>query len=624
MQAKYLQKLPPFFPAAVIFLLTLTAYIPALRSGFVWDDDKYVVENHTLRDLDGLQDIWLKPEATPQYYPLVHTVFWLEYHLWGLKPLGYHLLNILLHVLNATLVFYILKRLSIPGAWLAALIFALHPVHVESVAWVTELKNLLSGAFYLSALMVYLSFDDPTGRNTRGKFGFYILSFFLFVCALLSKTVTATLPLAILLLLWWKRPRLSSGDILPLVPMLAVGAGMGLMTAWMETHHVMASGEEWSLTLAQRLIIAGKALWFYAGKLIWPSNLTFIYPRWDIQGAGFLQYLYPASFAILIIVLYFLKNKTGKGPLAAVAFFAISLIPALGFFDVFPFRYSFVADHFQYLASLGIIAGIVAVLASKRKFFLGYLRPAAAIGGLLLTGTLWALTFRQSSAYRDAETLWQDTVVKNPACWMAYNNLGHLYLQKNDRDRAEEFFRRAVAIDPGKADQISNLGLIFLYKGMLPDALREFKKAAAISPSDGRVSSNLGLTYLQMDSLKEAEREFKRTIALNQGHAYAHCNLGVIYLRRNEHRLAELELTRALSINPGLPQAYYNLALLHRQQGKKVRAEGEYIAALKIMPEFPEAECGLSELYQETGRNGEAEIIFKHIRQKHPGLLETE
>jgi Tfp pilus assembly protein PilF len=624
MLAKYLKKLPAFFPVAAIFVLVLTAYIPALNSSFIWDDDKYVLENYTLRSIDGLKEIWLRPEATPQYYPLVHTVFWLEYHLWGLNPLGYHLLNILLHALNATLVFYILKRLSIPGAWLAALIFALHPVHVESVAWVTELKNLLSGAFYLSALMVYLRFDDPQDENKKGRFGFYILSFFLFVGALLSKTVTASLPLAILLLLWWKRPRISPGDFLPLIPMLFVGAGMGLMTAWMEKHHVMAAGDEWSLTLAQRVIIAGKALWFYMGKLIWPKSLTFIYPRWDIQGAGFLQYLYPLSYAVLVIVLYFLKEKTGKGPLVAATFFAVSLFPALGFFNVFPFRYSFVADHFQYLASLGIIAGIVAALASKRRYLLGFLRPAAVICVLLLTGTLWALTFRQSGIYRNAETLWRDTVAKNPTCWMAYNNLGHLYLQKNDRDRAEQFFRKAVAIDPGKADQISNMGLVFLYKGMLPDALREFKKAAAISPTDGRISSNLGLTYLQMDSLQEAEREFKKAIALDQGHAYAHCNLGVIYLRRNEQRLAELELTRALSINPGVPQAYYNLALLHRQQGKKVQAEGEYIAALKIMPEFPEAECGLAELYQETGRNGEAEIIFRHINKSHPGFIETE
>jgi hypothetical protein len=347
--------------ALALVVMTLVAYAPALRDGFVWDDDQHVTENPTLTSLAGLQRIWLDPTALPQYYPMVHTTFWVERHLWGLRPFGYHLVNVLLHLANAFLLWYLLEHLAVRGAWLAAAIFALHPVHVESVAWITERKNVLSGLFYLLAGACFLRFLGLLGGVTR-RWSWYVAGFVLFLCALLSKTVTATLPLALFLVLWWKRDRVRGRDVAPLVPPLAVGVAFGLVTLWIERHHVGAQGDLFTLSPLSRWLLAGRALWFYASKIVWPSRLSFFYPRWPVDPAVGWQYLFPLAAASVVVSLWVARRRIGKAPSAAVAFFAVTLFPALGFFDVYPMRFSWVADHFVYLASAGLIALVAAAV----------------------------------------------------------------------------------------------------------------------------------------------------------------------------------------------------------------------------------------------------------------------
>ena len=314
--------------AIIILLMTLLFYIPAMRGGYIWDDDDYVTNNLTLRTFDGLRRIWLELGAVPQYYPLVHTSFWLEYHLWQLHPFGYHLVNVLLHALNAILLWFILRRLSIPGAWLAAAIFALHPVHVESVAWITERKNVLSGFFYLSAILAYLRFLrlDVISAIDRYHWGYYILALGLYLCALLSKTVACTMPAMILLLLWWKRDRIGWRNVLLLTPHFAVGVALALTTVWLEKHRVGAQGEEWAFSFLERCLIAGRALWFYASKLFWPHKLIFIYPRWQIDAGIWWQYLFPLAAVAVFPALWFFCKQIGKAPLTAALFFAGTLV----------------------------------------------------------------------------------------------------------------------------------------------------------------------------------------------------------------------------------------------------------------------------------------------------------
>jgi protein O-mannosyl-transferase len=336
----------------LLLAVILLAYQPVWHAGFVWDDDNYVTKNRTLHDLSGLRQIWFDTKATPQYYPLVYTTFWVEYHVWKLNPLGYHIVNELLHALGAILLWRVLKRLELPGAWLAAAIFALHPVNVESVAWITERKNVLSGVFFFAAAWAYLRFAGETGSQKRRR-GWWLAGLLLFVCALLSKTAACSLPVVLLLARWWKQKRLEWGDVLPLVPFFVVGLGLGLQTAWLEKHHVGAGGAEWSASFAERWLIAGRALWFYAGKLFWPVNLTFVYPRWQLDVGIWWQWLFPAGALATVATLWFGRKKFGGGPLAAILIFASTLFPILGFLNVYYMRYSFVADHFQYFAEIG-------------------------------------------------------------------------------------------------------------------------------------------------------------------------------------------------------------------------------------------------------------------------------
>ena len=334
--------------AALLFGSVLLAYLPALHGGLIIDDSGHITSAR-MQSLHGLWRIWFELGATTQYYPVLHSAFWIEHRLWGDAVLGYHLTNALLHAAAALLVVALVRRLSLPGAWLAGFLFALHPVCVETVAWISEQKNTLSAVFYLGAALLYLDFDR-TRRKSR-----YGLALGLFALALMSKSVTATLPVALLVILWWRRGRLEwKRDWLPLIPWLALGASGGLFTAWVERRYIGAEGADFALTAVERCLVAGRALWFYAWKMVLPANLTFIYPRWRVDAAAWWQYLFPLA-ALAAAAGLWLAARRRRGPLAAFLFFAVTLLPALGFLNVYPFLYSFVADHYQYLASLGII-----------------------------------------------------------------------------------------------------------------------------------------------------------------------------------------------------------------------------------------------------------------------------
>ncbi len=539
---------------ALLVLAVLAAYLPAMRGGFVWDDDDYVVNNQTLRSPGGLAQIWFQPGSVPQYYPLVHTTFWIEYRLWGLRPFGYHLVNVLLHATVSLLLVAVLRRLRVPGAWLAGALFALHPVHVESVAWITERKNVLSGFFYLLAMLAFFRFAPAERGEVREihRRRWYLLSIGLFLCALLSKTVTATLPASLLLLGIWKRGRPTRADALALLPFFALGVLFGSGTAWMERYHVGAQGEDWSLSFPGRILVAGRAVWFYASKLVWPSDLTFIYPRWRIAPGELAQWMFPLAAVATIVALWRGRRRLGAAPLVAVLFFVGTLTPALGFFDVYPMRYSYVADHFQYLASSGLIA-LAAAGASRGLSAIGRRPPvrAAALAGLgaalLLLG---GATSRRCHAYEGLETLWRDTIARNPGCWMAQHNLGMVYEARGEVDRAIAQYRKAVEIRPDLESSHFNLATMLARAGDLDGARRSFEEALRIRPDYAEASNNLGNVLMLQDEVAAAMDCYRKAIALDPGYASAHRNLGFAHGRAGDARAAATELRAALRLEP--------------------------------------------------------------------------
>ena len=388
-----------WFFALLILVLTTLAYFPALNGTPIWDDDAHITRLD-LRSWDGLVKIWTQPGSTQQYYPLVHTVFWIEHQLWGDAPLGYHLVNIVLHCLSALLLLKILRRLEIPGAWLAAAIFGLHPVQVESVAWISELKNTLSGVFYLGSGLVYLEFDRSR------KLAPYFVALVLFLLGLLSKTVIATLPGALLVIFCWKRGTLSfKRDALPVIPLFILGAAAASFTVWIERSLIGAEGSAYGFTFVERVLIAGRVIWFYLGKLIWPLDLIFIYPRWQMSQTIWWEYLFPAAVVVALAILVWLC-RWRRGPLAGMLFFIGTLFPVLGFLNVYPFRYSLVADHFQYLACLGIIVPVAAGISLALTHARSWQRWTGYALCLCLLITLAMLSHTQSEMYKDVETVW--------------------------------------------------------------------------------------------------------------------------------------------------------------------------------------------------------------------------
>ena len=345
-------------PILALGLLVVVCYLPAmLWGGFVWDDIDFV-KSEPVQDVSGLWQIWFSPSAIEgerHYWPLVYTTFWLEHKLWGFDPTGYHIVNVLLHLANTLLVWHLMRRLSVPGAWVVAAVFAVHPLHVESVAWVIERKDVLSGLFYLTSVLVWMRFVEQSRR------GWYVCSLALYAAGLLSKSIVITLPVALLIWHWWQQGRVTSTDLLRIVPFGVVGM---VITVGDLSFYSSLTGAfdviDYSLT--ERTLIAARALWFYAGKLLWPSELAVIYPRWDIRVADPLAWGYLIAAVALVVALWYFRQRVGHGPLAGALFFAVTLSPVLGFVDYGYMQFSFVADRFQYLAGIGVMAVVIGAI----------------------------------------------------------------------------------------------------------------------------------------------------------------------------------------------------------------------------------------------------------------------
>ncbi|TWU02021.1 tetratricopeptide repeat protein [Neorhodopirellula pilleata] len=573
--------------AIALLLITLLVYLPAIGGGFIWDDDDYVTENPTLHDLSGLKAIWFDPSATPQYYPLVHSSFWIENHLWGLHPLGYHLVNVLIHAANALLLWRLLVWLGVPVAGLIAMIFAVHPVHVESVAWITERKNVLSGLFYLSAAWCFLNFRDFTRSEdspSSDRWRWYAGSLACFIGALLSKTVAATFPAALLVMIWWKRGQIRASHVIGLAPFFVLGITLGLLTVWLEKNQVGASGIDWELSFLERCLIAGRALWFYAGKLIWPAPLIFSYQRWDIDLSQTWQWLFPIAAIGVMLALFGLRHRVGRGPLAAVLFFAGTLFPALGFFDVYPMRFSFVADHFQYLASIGVISLVVVTGNVLFARWFGKSSRVQTGAAVVVVSCLGTLTWQQGRVYHDVETLWRDTLAKNPTSFLAHNNLGAILNRRGEFIEAESHLRQAVALKPGFADSVVNLAKAREGQSDFGEALTLYEEATRISPGLAVAWNGLGATYGMKGDFGASEKALLQALKLDRSYAQTHSNLATLYASQGRFEEAVAGYQAAIELDAELIEVRENLARVLMSLNRPAEAQTQWQEVLQRSP----------------------------------------
>jgi tetratricopeptide (TPR) repeat protein len=540
----------------ILAAVTIFAYGPAWNGDFIWDDDRYVTKNPLLTASDGLWRIWFSLDAPSQYFPLTYTTFRVEHALWGFSPTGYHWGNLFLHVANALLLWWLLARLKIPGAWLAAGIFALHPVQVESVAWITERKNVLMGFFFLLTLLAWTQFVD---ERERRPWRFYWLALVFYVLALSAKSTACTLPAALFLILWLQKKRIDWPRVLQIAPFVVLGLAMGLIAIWWERYHMGTRGPMFVLWPLERLIVATHAVWFYLGKLFWPTKLTFIYPQWTIEPNNPSAYIWLVAIIALCAAIYFARRHVGRSVEVATAFFIATLSPVLGFIMLYTFRYTFVADHYQYLACIGPIAlvsaGLVKLTGSARlgQRFLFSL-------GILLFGALGILTWKQSGSYRDIEALWRTTIERNPGCWMAEHNLGGKLLEKGDLDQAIAHLERELQLRFDDPETHYALADALRRKGDIERAITEAQVSLNLRPNDPDTHVLLGGALMKKGLLDEAITHFSKAIELRPDHSVAHYDLAIALLEKHETRKAIEHCEKAIELQPDFLEALTNLA----------------------------------------------------------------
>ena len=598
------------------------AYQPAWNGGFVWDDDGHITKL-TLRSAAGLLRIWLEPGATQQYYPVVHSAFWMQFHAWGVNPLGYHLVNIFLHAISACLFGAILRRLSVPGWWLAAALFAIHPVQVESVAWITELKNTMSGVFYFAAALTYFHFDE---RRTRGL---YLGAIGWFVLALLSKSVTATLPAGLLIALWWKRGRLEgTRDVRPLLPFFVTGLAAGLMTVFMERTFIGAHGSAFNFSFIERTLIAGRAVCFYLVSLAWPANLAFNYPRWYVSQTIWWQYGFPLAVAMLLAAAWWVRDRT-RAPLAALLFFGVTLGPALGFANVYPFRFSFVADHFQYLACAGILALVAGTVAVGFKRWRASANVRTAVV-LALVGPLIFVTWRDAHAYTSIEALWKTTVDRNPDAWLAQTNLAALLLdqQPPDPDQALKHAREAVRLAPRESSAHFDLGMALEATGDPANAVTEYRAAIELANSAEGKTARVALVHDRLSSvlraigrIQEADAEAatsRSMLAAMAGNdsggdtpldAQVDAAIALVQAGHSDQALGPL--TRLVTQAPHRLDGRFAFGMALEDQGQLDRAAEQFRAVLAVAPAHAGAAKHLGRVLHSLNRRDEALAAYE-------------
>jgi tetratricopeptide (TPR) repeat protein len=605
---------PDHWPIGAVFALvvavTLAAYFPALAGDFLWDDAGHVT-HPTLQSWSGLWRIWVEIGVTQQYYPLLHTAFWIEHRIWGDASVGYHLINVLWHATSACLLVAILRRLAIPGALLAGLVFALHPVCVESVAWISEQKNTLSTVFGLAAVLAWLRFEDER-RPAR-----YVIASLWFLAALLTKTVTATLPAALLVIAWWRRRRLSwRDDIQPLLLWLILGAAAGLGTAWFESAQIGASGDGFTLGVVERGLLAGRVVWFYLGKLLWPVGLTFFYPRWTIDAAIAWQWIFPVAAMLLLAGLVGWRRRD-RAPLAAALLFGGMLFPVLGFVNVYPFVFSYVADHFQYLASLGMIA-FLAAAATRGFALLSWPRwsgPTVAAGVLLILG---GLTWRQSGMYRDGFALYETTLARNPSSWVAHLNLGTALDEAGETEKGLPHLQRALELKPGFPETLNSLGNVLNRLGRPREALPLLEQAVRNQPRFATAHNTLGVVLMSLGRADEGIAAFRRALAINPVLTNARVNCG--WALGNQGQIAEAveQFEQARRQQPDSADVELKWGLTLAMHARVSEALPHLERAVALQPEDPNLRHALGSALLAVGRRTDAIAQFQEALRRDP------
>ena len=601
--------------AVLLVVLGLVVYLPSLRNGFVWDDDTFLTKNALIQAPGGLTRFWFTTQPT-DYWPVTSTTLWLEWRLWGTQAAGYHATNLVLHLGEALLLWSILRRLRVPGSYLAAVLFVVHPVNVESVAWIAQRKNLVAMLFYLLAVFCFLRtrLMEPKARQPGRWYGLSLLAFIL---AMLSKGSVAPLPLVLLGLIAWER-RPTSRDLTALLPFFVVSAGLIAVNIWFQTHGIHEVIRQ--ANAIERLLGAAAAVWFYLSKAVIPAHLIFVYPQWHVD-AGSVAWWLPLLGAVGLTAALWRIRRTRPAFFYAWAYFVVMLLPVLGFTDVFFMRYSLVADHYQHLALIGPLALLAASWDGWRRGTRG--APVAWAAAGLVVGLFGVLTWRQTRLYRSEETLYRATLERSPESWMVYNNLGLLESGAGRKAAAAADFATALRLNPAFAEAYVNRGELQLEGGRFEAAALDFQEALRLRPGYPEAAYNLGNALHGLGRNTEAVAAFEAALRLRPFYPLAENNLAAALVDLGRTDEAMRHYGQAIALDPASADAHFNRANGLAGLQRIAEAMAEYAAALRLRPNYPEAENNLAMAYERARQLDPAIAHFQAAVRLRPDYVQA-
>lgn len=567
------------FYLLALFVLVAVIYFPATRAGFVWDD--FIIRDlKAISTWGGIWDLWFDPASAymhgdewreMHYWPLLYTTFWIEHKLWGLSPAGYHVVNILIHLANTVLLWRLLARLAVPGAWFAAAVFAAHPLHAESVAWIMARKDMLATLFCLASLLMWLRFVESPSR------GRYVGSLLLFAAAMLSKSVVVVFPATLLILQWWKEGSITKTYLLRTAPFFLVGLAIAVGDLLFYQNLQPIS---FGYSIPEKVLIAAHALWFYVGKLLWPVDLVVIYPHWYVNVAGLVGWLYVITAVAVAAVLWLLRARIGRGPLACALFFAVMLSPTLGFIDYGYMRYSFVADRYQYLGGIGVIVLFAAAATYGSDRMPGSLRKATRGAALALLVLLGVATWNQAGVYRDGVTLFRHVTSLNPQAYTAHMNLAYALLHsEGPLEEALAAAREAVRKRPLYHSSQNVLGAVLSGLGRYEEAEKHLRRAVELNPRSALAFLNLGESFRKRGRFSDALEAYLAALRIDPDYPFAHVGMGYVLFGLERYEEAVSSMKQALSLKPDLPMA----PILYSLIGQSLRKMGRHEEAKRYL-----------------------------------------
>ncbi|HUB68539.1 MAG TPA: tetratricopeptide repeat protein [Candidatus Methylacidiphilales bacterium] len=592
-----------------LVLAVILTYIPVWWAGFIWDDDVNVTANSCIVGPLGFKEIWTTSAA--DICPLVLTTFWMEHALWGLNPLPYHLVNVLLHAACAVLLWRVLLSLNIPGAWLGAALWALHPLQVETVAWVSETKNTQSCLFYLLSVLFFVKYVRARNPETETRVSWnYALTLLFAALAMASKSSTVVLPVVLGLCAWWMEGRWRWRNLRVIGPVFVMSVIASTVSMWTR-YSRQEYDAQWVRSWPERVAASGDVIWFYLGKLIWPHPLINSYPSWEIDAGQWISYLPLLAVVAVLIMLWCKRRYWSRAWFFPFAYFVAALFPVLGFVTMSSSAHSLVADHLQYLASMGPLTLVGAGLVRLADFVIPARRwlQSSLYAGLLLI--LGVASWQRSWAYENSETLWADTLAKNPGCCIGYNNLGLVFLQKGETDKAIPEFQEALSINPNFGAARDDLGDAFMEEGRIDKAIDQYRENIKIDPGYLVAYTNLGVALLKKGQVDEAIVQFKKALEINANHCATRCNLGNALMQKGQWQEAMAQFQKALEINPNYANAHADLGGLFLQTGQIDEAISQYTKSLEIDPHQTGAYCNLGDALMQKGQWQEAMAQFQ-------------